>query len=86
MKATEMQILKPYKAVTSSSDRTVHAGQILWVSKNGDLCLPDKYGGGALLKEEWASTYTCDFTVEEAMGYIVEVQPGRELLKYRGNR
>lgn len=82
MKAIEMKMLQPYRATTSSSDRTVLTGQIMWVSRNGDLCLPDRYGGGVLLREEWSAPNTCDFEVEEASGYIVEIRSGSESLRY----
>lgn len=81
MNATAMEHLKPYKAISNSPDGTITAGQLMWVSLNGDLNLPDKYGGGCLLKEEWADNSTCDFEVEEASDYIIEVRPGIESLK-----
>lgn len=65
MKATSMECLKPYKATSSSPDGSIITGQIMWLSQNGDLHLPDKYGGGVLLKEEWTDSSTCDFEVEE---------------------
>lgn len=46
MKATSMEYLLPYKAVSNSPDGTIIDGQLMWVSLNGDLNLPDKYGGG----------------------------------------
>lgn len=82
MKAIEMKTGIVYKAVTESTDGTIEIGQIMWVSpKDTSLCLPDSNGGGALNKDEWTSAKTCDFDVEEAIEYYVDIQRGSECLR-----
>lgn len=82
MKAVQMQMGVTYKALTRSTDRTIQTGQIMWISpKDQSLCLPDSNGGGALNKEEWMSVDTCDFDVEEATEYYVDIQHGSERLR-----
>lgn len=82
MNAINMEFLKPYRAISDSSDRTIIAGQIMWVSRNGDLNLPDKHGGGFLLKEEWTDNSTSDFEVEEAPDYSIVIRSGIESLMH----
>ena len=45
------------------------------------LNLPAKNGGGFLLEKKWKEADTCDFEVEEAVGYHVDVRPGHESLR-----
>ena len=82
MKAIEMKAGIVYKAMTGSTDGTIEIGQIMWISLNDKaLCLPDSNGGGVLNKEEWMSTETCDFEVEEVTEYYVDIQRGSECLR-----
>lgn len=82
MKAIEMKTGIAYKAITESTDGTIISGQLMWVSpKDLSLCLPNSNGGGFLLKEEWMSSETSDFEVEETSEYYVNIQRGSECLQ-----
>jgi len=81
MKANDMKYNIAYKAISESTDGTIRIGQLMWLSSNGELNLPDINGGGALLESEWRDKRTVDFEVEEANNYVIIVEPGRELLK-----
>ena len=71
MQAIDMKINTPYRAITGSSDGTIEVGQIMWLSSNGLLNLPYKYGGGFLLESEWKAYDTVDFEVEEALDFYI---------------
>ncbi len=70
MHSLSMEPLKVYRATTESSDKTIRIGQVMWVSKNGHLNLPNEYGGGWLSEEEWHSLETVDFEVEPTKGMV----------------
>lgn len=78
MKAIDMQSNIPYMATSASSDGTIIVGQLMWLSEDGMLNLPDKDGGGFLLEYEWKNSGTCDFVVEAPTNYSVIVVSGRE--------
>lgn len=78
MKAIEMKPYIVYRAIKCSSDGSISSGDIMWLSQDGVLCLPDENGGGCLNEDEWKFSETVDFEVEETSEYYVEQRQGRE--------
>lgn len=54
MKAVEMKVGIPYKAITQSTDGAIDIGEYMWISQQGQLCLTSN-GGAALEESEWKS-------------------------------
>ena len=69
MKAIDMDINTPYRVVTNSPDGTIAIGDIVWLSSNGHL--NDANEAAFLLEEEWKSSETVDFEVEETAEYYI---------------
>lgn len=83
MEAKEMKMGIPYRAISASTDGTITEGQYMWISKKGELCLPDNYGGGALEESEWMSAETSDFKVIEVTDYYIDICSGEESMRRR---
>ena len=73
-----MEKLKLYTVTKSSTDETLHAGDIIWLSENGDL--NDAKAGGWLSKDEWDVDGTNDFAVEECKTHRLLVVSGEEMV------
>lgn len=73
-----MEKLKLYTVTKSSSDGTFQAGDIIWLSKNGDL--NDAKAKGWLSKEEWDIAGTNDFEYEECNTHRLLVLDGHEMV------
>ena len=71
-----MEKLRLYVVTKGSSDGTFKAGDVIWLSQNGDL--NNCNGGGWLSEEEWKHSKTCDFEVEPSKEYYLEVRNGSE--------
>lgn len=68
MKYNELEKLKPYRIVKQSTDKTFVAGDVIWISANGDINSINGMGW-ITPKEEEAETY--DFETEEAHDWEV---------------
>ena len=73
-----MEKLKLYTVIKPSSDETLQAGDIIWLSENGDL--NNAKAGGWLSKDEWDVDGTNDFAVEKCRTYHLVVLDGREMV------
>ena len=73
-----MEKLKLYTVTKSSTDETLQAGDIIWLSENGDL--NDAKAGGWLSKDEWDVDGTNDFAVEECKTHRLLVVDGEEMI------
>lgn len=71
-----MEKLRLYVVTKGSSDGTFKAGDVIWLSQNGDLNNCNE--GGWLSEEEWKHSKTCDFEVEPSKEYYLEVRNGSE--------
>lgn len=71
-----MEKLRLYVVTKGSSDGTFKAGDVIWLSQNGDL--NNCNAGGWLSEEEWKHSKTCDFEVEPSKEYYLEVRNGSE--------
>lgn len=74
-----MEKLKLYTVTKSSSDGDIKVGDIIWLSKNGDL--NSCQGKGWLTEEEWNSPKTNDFEVEECKTHYLDVTNGHEQVR-----
>ena len=68
MKSLDMKVNQPYKVTKSNSD-TLMVGDIIWVSENGHLNIQS--AAGWLMEDEWKSSNTVDFEVEEANDFYI---------------
>ena len=73
-----MDKLKLYTVIKPSSDETLQAGDIIWLSENGDL--NDARAKGWLSKDEWDIAGTNDFEVEECKTHHLVVMYGSEMI------
>ena len=73
-----MEKLKLYTVTKSSTDETLQAGDIIWLSENGDL--NDAKAGGWLSKDEWDANGTNDFAVEECKTHRLLIVSGEEMI------
>ena len=73
-----MEKLKLYTVTKPSSDETLQAGDIIWLSENGDL--NDAKAKGWLSKDEWDIAGTNDFEVEECTTHHLVVIRGCEMV------
>lgn len=73
-----MEKLKLYTVTKPSSDETLQAGDIIWLSENGDL--NDAKAKGWLSKDEWDIAGTNDFEVEECKTHHLVVMYGSEMI------
>ena len=73
-----MEKLKLYTVIKPSSDETLQAGDIIWLSENGDL--NDAKAKGWLSKDEWDVAGTNDFEVEECKTHHLVVMYGSEMI------
>ena len=73
-----MEKLKLYTVIKPSSDETLQAGDIIWLSENGDL--NDARAKGWLTKDEWDVAGTNDFEVEECKTHHLVVMYGSEMI------
>ena len=68
MKYTQLEKLKAYRVVEPSTDRTFESGDIIWVSKNGDInCI----NANGWISPDECDGDTLDFEAETADEYIV---------------
>ena len=75
MKYDELEKLKPYRIVKQSTDKTFVAGDVIWISANGDINSINGMGW-ITPKEEEVETY--DFETEEAHDWEVISISGHE--------
>ena len=61
----------PYRVTKDSTDKTLHKGDIVWLSDNGDLNIADPKYPGWLAKSEWSAPRTSDFEIEPASEYEI---------------
>ena len=73
-----MDKLKLYTVIKPSSDETLQAGDIIWLSENGDL--NDAKAKGWLSKDEWDVAGTNDFEVDECKTHHLIVLDGQEMV------
>ena len=73
-----MDKLKLYTVIKPSSDETLQAGDIIWLSENGDL--NDAKAKGWLSKDEWDVAGTNDFEVEECKTHHLVVMYVSEMI------
>ena len=73
-----MDKLKLYTVTKPSSDETLQAGDIIWLSENGDL--NDAKAKGWLSKNKWDVAGTNDFEVEECTTHYLLVLDGQEMV------
>lgn len=74
MKYNELEKLKPYRIAKRSTDKTFVAGDVIWISPNGDI---NSVGSGWITPhEEEKATY--DFEAEEAHDWEVISVSGHE--------
>lgn len=70
MKPSEMKVDTPYRVINGTPDGTICNGDIIWVSDDRTLCIPDQStGGGCLNSDEYQDL---DFEVEEATDYHIK--------------
>ena len=74
-----MEKLKLYTVTKPSSDGTFQAGDIIWLSENGDL--NDAKAKGWLSKDEWDVDGTNDFEVEECTTHYLDITNGSESIR-----
>ena len=74
-----MDKLKLYTVTKSSSDGAFKTGDIIWLSKNGDL--NNVRAKGWLSKEEWDIAGTNDFKYEECKTHYLDVNNGIESVR-----
>ena len=81
MKASEMELMTPYRVTKGSTDGTLTTGDIIWLSNNGDLNVADSKFSGWLDHDDWVSDpETNDFLVDNANDYAVVTMGSREYL------
>ena len=73
-----MDKLKLYTVTKPSSEETMQAGEIIWLSENGDL--NDTKAKGWLSKGEWDVADTNDCEVEECTTHHLLVLDGQEMV------
>lgn len=66
-----MEKLKLYIVTKSSSDGTFKFGDLIWLSKNGDL--NNTMGSGWLQEDEWDVERTNDFECEICTTHYLDV-------------
>lgn len=77
-KINEIDMLKPFKVICSSTDHTFIEGDIIWKSLNGDInCVQ---AAGTLSSDE-GDHNTYDGLCEEDEGWEVIVSRGREVCR-----
>lgn len=74
-----MEKLKLYTITKPSTDGTIEAGDIIWISANGDL--NSIKGQGWLSEEEWNIDGTNDFKVEECTTHYLDIVSGSESVR-----
>jgi len=74
-----MKILTLYTVIKSSTDHSIQEGDLIWLSKNGDLNSVN--GQGWLSKEEWDLPGTNDFKCEISKTYYLDVINGSEIVR-----
>lgn len=73
-----MEKLKLYTVTKPSSDNTFQTGDIIWLSKNGDL--NNAMAKGWLSKDEWDVNGINDFEVEECKTHRLIVIDRHEMV------
>ena len=71
-----MEELKLYVITKSSSDGSFKSGDLVWLSKNGDL--NSSLGKGWLEKDEWNQPGSNDFEFEISKTHVLHIEKGRE--------
>lgn len=73
-----MEKLKLYTVIKPSSDETFHVGDVIWISKNGNM--NNANVNGWLSKDEWDIAGTNDFEVEECKTHHLLVLGEEEMV------
>lgn len=76
-----MENLKLYTVTKGSTDGTIEMGNIIWISKNGDLNIT--WRKGFLIHDEWDNPDTKDFKVKPCEDYYLEVANWHEIVRKR---
>lgn len=76
-----MEKLKLYTVTKCSTDGTIEMGNIILISKNGDLNITGRKG--FLIHDEWDNPDTKDFKVKHCEDYYLEVANGHEIVRKR---
>lgn len=71
-----MEKLKLYTVIKSNSDHSIKAGDIIWLSQNGDL--NNATIKGWLKFNEWNAEKCADFETTECTTHRLEIQEGAE--------
>ena len=74
-----MENLKLYLVTKSSTDTTFQAGDLIWLSENGDL--NSAKGKGCLPEDEWNTEGTNDFECEICNTHYLDVSDGMECVR-----
>lgn len=78
MKVQELEALKPYRVIKSSSDGTFAFGDIIWISDNGDINSVQATG---CIDPHEVGRNTLDFEVEAAPDFEVVKTNGSEICR-----
>lgn len=68
MKVQELEALKPYRVIKSSSDGTFASGDIIWISDNGDI---NSVQAAGCIDPHEVGCKTLDFEAEAALDFEV---------------
>lgn len=71
-----MEKLKLYTVIKSNSDHSIKAGDIIWLSQNGDL--NNATIKGWLKSSEWRQKGCNDFEITECQTHRLEIREGIE--------
>lgn len=75
----KIEKFKVYTVIKSSTDGTIKAGDVIWLSENGDLNIVQ--ASGWLINDEWNNLKTKDFEVEESKDYYLDIAHGHEIVR-----
>ena len=78
MKVQELEALKPYRVVKSSSDNTFVSGDIIWMSENGDI---NSVQAAGYINPHEVGEKTMDFEAESTSDFEVVKTNGSEMCR-----
>lgn len=78
MKVQELEVLKSYRVIKDSSDRTFISGDIIWLSENGDI---NSVQAAGCIDPYEVGRNTLDFEVEAAPDFEVIKTNGSEICR-----
>ena len=78
MKVQELEALKPYRVIKSSSDETFASGDIIWISDNGDI---NSVQAAGCISPHEVGQKTLDFEVEIVPDFEVVKTNGSEICR-----